>query len=118
PLGFTDAIQCFRQYITSLCRQTPDATLSFLSIGAGVCAVEVKIAELLKSESVENFTFECADINPSLLEKGRQSAEQKSLSNHFRFAPFDVNSWQPERQYHAILAIQSLHHFVELEILF
>jgi SAM-dependent methyltransferase len=58
------------------------------------------------------------DINSKLLEKGRRLAEEKKVSRHFDFAPFDVNRWQPDRQYHVIAAFQSLHHFVELELLF
>ena len=42
----------------------------------------------------------------------------KDLSKYFVFSPFDVNSWRPARKYHAVLAFQSLHHFVELEVLF
>ncbi len=38
PFGFNDAIQFFRTYMARLCRQWPDETLSFLSIGAGTCA--------------------------------------------------------------------------------
>jgi SAM-dependent methyltransferase len=118
PLGFTNAIQFVRLYLARVCRQFPADTVSFLSIGAGTCASEINIAEWLRENSIENYVFECVDINPRLLEKGRMLAEEKSLSNHFRFAPFDVNGWKPVRQYHAIVAFQSLHHFVELEILF
>jgi SAM-dependent methyltransferase len=118
PFGFTDAIQCFRQYMSRVCRQFPGETVSFLSIGSGTCASEINMAEWLRENSIENYTFECVDINPNLLEKGRESAADKNLSNHFTFAPFDVNRWQPKRPYHVILALQSLHHFVELEMLF
>jgi len=118
PFGFTDALQCFRLYMARLCRQMPDELLSFLSIGAGTCASEINTAEWLRENSIENFVFHCVDLNPKLLEKGRAAAAGKNLSRHFTFAPFDVNTWHPDRQYHVIVAFQSLHHFVELEILF
>ena len=118
PFGFTDSMQCFRLYMARICRQFPDETLSFLSVGAGTCASEINIAEWLRENSIENYTFECVDINPKLLEKGRSAADEKNLSKHFGFAPFDVNGWKPARQYHVIVAFQSLHHFVELEMLF
>src|SRR5436853_7855890 len=47
PLGFTDALQCFRQYMARVCRQMPSDTMSFLSIGAGTCASEINLAEWL-----------------------------------------------------------------------
>ena len=118
PFGFTDSIQCFRLYMSRLCRENPQTRLSFLSVGSGTCASEINIAEWFRENSIENYVFECADINPGLLEKGRKSAEEKNLSKHFVFKPFDVNRWRIEREYHAVVAFQSLHHFVELEVLF
>ena len=44
--------------------------------------------------------------------------EEKRLADHFKFSAFDVNKRRPSEPYHLILAIQSLHHFVELETLF
>jgi SAM-dependent methyltransferase len=118
PFGFTDAIQFVRIYMARVCRQFPGETVFFLSVGAGTCASEINIAEWLRENSIENYAFECVDINPTLLEKGRVSAGEKNLSSHFKFAPFDVNGWKPARQYHVVVAFQSLHHFVELETLF
>lgn len=118
PFGFTDALQCFRTYIARVCQRNPNGTASLLSVGAGTCTSEITIAGWLREDSIENFVFECADINPTLLDQGRALAEEKQLSSHFRFAAFDVNSWQPDQQYHVVLALQALHHFVELEVLF
>jgi len=46
------------------------------------------------------------------------AATEKGFSGRFQFATFDINSWKPAEEYHVILAIQCLHHFVELEVLF
>src|SRR5262245_40966171 len=118
PFGFTSGFECIRLYMERLCRQMPHERLSFLSVGAGTCTPDIRIAERLRENSITNFVFECQDINPGLLENGRRLAEEKDLVGHFTFAPFDVNRWQPDRQYHAIVAFQSLHHVVELELLF
>jgi SAM-dependent methyltransferase len=118
PNGFTDAIQFVRTYLARVCREFPAEPVSFLSIGAGTCSSEINIAEWLRENGIENYTLECADINPRLVEKGRALARQKNLLDRLEFAPFDVNRWKPARQYHAIVAFQSLHHFVELEVLF
>jgi 2-polyprenyl-3-methyl-5-hydroxy-6-metoxy-1,4-benzoquinol methylase len=117
PFGFTDAIQFFRTYLACVCRRDPNKTFSFLSVGAGMSPSEINIAEWLREVGIHNYTFECLDINSELLKHARDSAAEKSLSDRFTFETFDVNSWRPRRQYDAILAIQSLHHIVELEVL-
>ena len=118
PFGFTNAIEFFRTYMGRMCRAAPDQTLSFMSIGAGACASEINIAEWFGENGIQNYRFECIDINPEPLERGRRSAMEKGLDGRFTFKIFDVNSWKPGRQYDVILAIQSLHHFVEIELLF
>ena len=118
PLGFTDVIQCFREYMARACRSMPDETAQFLSVGAGTCASEINIAEWLRENSIANYCFTCLDINPNLLKKAKASAREKDLAAHFKFETFDINSWKLHRTYQAIVAFQSLHHFVELEVLF
>ncbi len=118
PFGFTNAIEFFRTYMAALCRSAPDRTHGFLTIGAGACASEINVAEWLRENGIGNYRFECIDINPEPFERGRRSAMEKGLADHFVFETFDVNSWKPRRQYDVILAVQSLHHFVELELLF
>ncbi|MBI4474958.1 MAG: class I SAM-dependent methyltransferase [Acidobacteria bacterium] len=116
PLGFTNALECFRAYLAQLCvRQSQCA---FLSIGSGSCDAEINMAEWLKETGHHNFQFHCLDINPTLLDQGEQTAAAHAMSKHFSFSTFDVNTWQPQQKYHAVVALQSLHHIVELEILF
>ena len=118
PFGFSDSIQFFRTYIDRMSRQRPHDTLRLLSIGTGACAPEINVAEWLREVGITNYAFECVDLNPEMLRRGRVTAEDKGLSAHFKFAVFDVNTWRPDGQYDMILAIQSLHHFMELEALF
>ena len=118
PFGFTNSIEFFQTYIARMCRRRPGGTLRLLSIGTGACASEINIAEWLREAGIANYTFECVDLNTDMLLRGRHSAEEKGLSEHFRFESFDVNTWRPNGQYDAILAIQSLHHVMELETLF
>ena len=115
PFGFTNSIEFFQTYIARMCRRRPGGTLRLLSIGTGACASEINIAEWLREQGVTNYTFECVDLNPDMLLRGRRSVDEKGLSEHFRFESFDVNTWRPAGRYDAILAIQSLHHVVELE---
>ena len=118
PFGFTNSIEFFRTYMAQVCRSSAGATFAFLSVGAGNCASEINIAEWLREVGIENYTFQCVDINPELLERARVSAKQKNFLDHFEFSTFDVNTWRSSNRYHVILAVQSLHHFVELEVLF
>jgi 2-polyprenyl-3-methyl-5-hydroxy-6-metoxy-1,4-benzoquinol methylase len=118
PLGFTNTLECFRPYLLRLCQTQAPETVSFLSIGAGSCDAEINMARWLHESGSKNFSFECADINDSSIDKARQTAAANGVDGNFAFSLFDVNKWKPKTKYHAILALQSLHHVVELELLF
>jgi hypothetical protein len=118
PLGFTNAMEMFRMYMVRVCREKMPETCWFLSIGAGDSAPEINMAEWLIENDIHNFVFECLDLNSEVLDRGEQSACAKGLRENFKFTNADVNSWHPARQYMIILAVQALHHFVELEALF
>jgi len=117
-LGFSNSAEMFRIYIARVCREFPGEVCTVLSIGSGDSATEIDIAQWLLEQDIGNFRFECLDLNAEVLERGRRSALEKGLSDRLEFAPFDINTWKPTRPYHIILAIQCLHHFVELELLF
>jgi len=116
--GFASSIEMFRIYIARVCREHPEQLCVVLSIGAGDAATEINIAQWLFEQNVRNFQFECLDLNPEVLDRGRQAAFEKGYADQFTFSMFDVNAWEPVRQYHVIVAIQCLHHFLELELLF
>lgn len=118
PFGFRNCIECFRSYIAGICHEKAPSTVFVLSVGAGDSATEINIAEWLRENSISNYRFECLDLNPDVLRRGKASAKAKGLDDRFSFASFDVNSWKPKRSYDVVLAFQSLHHFVELELLF
>jgi len=118
PFGFRNCIECFRSYIGRTCNENAPSTTFILSVGAGDCATEINIAEWLRENGIASYRFECLDLNAEVLSRGRKSAASKGLSDHFSFSTFDVNSWKPRRSYDIVLAFQSLHHFVELELLF
>ncbi len=119
PFGFANSIEFFRTYIARMCVEKSPETVSILSIGSGNCASEINIAEWLREQSIGNYRFECVDINPALLKRGAASADVKGLTRQFVFSSFDLNRKRsPGQMYHFVLAIQSLHHIVELEELF
>lgn len=118
PLGFTSAADCIRRYLERQCRALPKQTRTFLSIGAGIGQAEIDMAAWFRSQGLDNFRFECLDINPALVEQGARAARDRGLADCVAFKAFDINTWRPIRQYDAVLALQSLHHVVELERLF
>ncbi len=118
PFGFRNSVEFFRTYIAQVCAKKPGETVSILSVGAGNCATEINIAEWLRETGIENYTFECLDINPEVLKRAQTSASEKGFADRFTLGTFDINTWKPKHPYDVILAIQSLHHFVELELLF
>jgi SAM-dependent methyltransferase len=89
-----------------------------LSIGAGNCDTEVRLAQSLVDAGCHAFLIECMDINGAMLERGRNAANEAGLAGHVLPIRGDFNRWVPEGRYDAIIANQSLHHVLELEHLF
>jgi SAM-dependent methyltransferase len=118
PFGFANALECFRSYLKQLCIDHAPQKCAFLSIGAGSGDAEINMARWLYETGTKNFYFECMDINPASVEKGRQSARWNGVQESLSFSVFDVNQWKPRSEYHAVVALQSLHHVQELELLF
>ncbi len=118
PFGFTNVIEFFRMRIAEICRGHPSETVAIASVGAGDCAPEINIAEWLREIGIRNFSFECFDLNPEVLRRAKSAAEAKGVAGHFTFKVFDINRWKPANNYRVILAIQSLHHVLELDALF
>jgi trans-aconitate methyltransferase len=92
--------------------------VSVVSLGCGDGESEVRVAALLVERGIGDFSLECFDLNPELLERARRRAEDAGVAAHFRFSAGDLNDWQPTRRYDVIMANQSLHHVLELERLF
>jgi SAM-dependent methyltransferase len=117
-LGFSNPDEFYVQYIAQFARSSPQSTCNILSVGAGNCDAEVRLSELLAVGHIHNFAFHCLDINPQMLARGEQLAQERNLTSHFVFVETDINSWEPRTSYDIVIANQSLHHFVELELLF
>ena len=100
------------------CARRAEGTARLVSLGAGNCDTEVRLALLLKERGVRDFTLECVDINQQMLERGRGLASAAGVQREVLPIPGDFNHWTPARAYHAVIANQSLHHVLELESLF
>lgn len=92
--------------------------LNYISIGAGNCDTEVRIAVRLQALGLKDFCIECLDLNQNMLSRGEKLAFDNGVSEHLSFIEVDLNKWQAKKQYISVIANQSLHHIVGLERLF
>ena len=90
----------------------------FLSIGSGYCDTEIRIAKMLHQRGLHSFKFECLELNPHLLARGKEMAEAEGMEDTMIFTEADFNFWEPSSEYSGIMANHSLHHVVNLEGLF
>lgn len=118
PFGFNDAEQLYLLECRKLHQQTGGRFLDILSIGAGNCDMEVRLAGKLLDEGLENFCIECLDINAAMLERGMALAREQGVGAFLTTVRADFNAWRADKPYDAVLATQCLHHVLELEHLF
>ena len=88
---------------------------SFVSLGSGSCATEIRIAQFLLECDCRDFTIECFELNEGLLADSRAMAANAGVDAFVRPTRGDFNSWSPAKYYDGILANNSLHHVVNLE---
>lgn len=116
--GFSNPDQLFAKHLRESALRRGVTAPVFLSIGAGNCDTEVRVARLLREAGLDDFRIECLDLNASMLERGRHLAEREGVGRHITGIRADFNAWRSSRQYDGVMANQSLHHVVNLEGLF
>jgi len=116
--GFSDPEELYSEYWVRGARANGDAPPVFLSIGAGNCDTEIRVAQRLRKAGISRFVIECLDLNGAMLQRGRDLASEAGLDAHLAFVEGDFNHWEGSRQYTGVMAHQSLHHVVALERLF
>lgn len=89
--------------------------MKVLSLGAGDAWVEVDIARKLVEAGLDDFKIQCAEISGHLIERGLERAHKAGLARHIDYEHSDLNALKPEGKVAAVMANQSLHHFVDLE---
>lgn len=117
-LGISGVTEFFLEYVQQACYLIPEGTVQVASLGAGNCDTEVEMAQKLLSLNIANFVIDCVDINPYMLQRGRDLAHKKKVGEYLRFLQSDIQDWSVSGQYDVVMANQSLHHFQELEVLF
>ena len=114
--GFSQPEEFFANHIER--SLVPGRASWIFSVGAGNCDAEARIAGILQARGKREFIIECLDINPAMLERGRELAARHGVLSRMAFTHGDFNSWQPAREYQAVIANQALHHVLALEHLF
>jgi len=121
-LGFKGSIEFMIDPIQWQGERNPGRVIRCLSLGSGNCDQEIRIASQLRARGFTAFQMECLDLNETMLERGQAAATEQGLADNFIFTAGDFNQWRPSAEYDAeydvVLAIQALHHVMELEHLF
>lgn len=114
-LGCAGPKELFACYLREGARLGSALRPAFASIGSGDGNNEIEVARLLLEAGLHDFTIECLEMNPALIDRAAAAAQSAGLAKHFVFTQVDFNTWEPSRMYHGIVANQSLHHVVNLE---
>lgn len=115
--GYSNPDAFFAHYIGQ-CVGSDKSVGTIISLGSGNCDTEVRVARLLLDQGVRNFRIECLDMNPAMLQRGRELALSQGLEAHVLTREVDLNAWHQEDPVAGVMANQSLHHFVALESIF
>ena len=115
-LGYKSISDIYFQHCRQALLNKPRA--NFCSIGAGNCELEINLVKQLTKAGFSNFSFKCIDVNQNMLDRGIKKAAELGIEKQIQFQATDLNSWCDRHQYDVILAVQCLHHFVELENIF
>jgi SAM-dependent methyltransferase len=118
PIGGPHPRDVFARYLFEGAQRCADGTPTFLSIGSGDANNEVEVARMLAQAGCSEFAIECLEMSPVLIDRAAGAVREAGLEGRITFTAQDVNTWQPSRGYHGIMANQSLHHVMNLEGLF
>ena len=116
--GFANPDEFFLVHVLACCAGEPLHSRRFVSLGAGNCDSEVRLARGLVANGHSDFIIECVDSNAHMLARGYDLASKQNVAQHILGVRADLNAWIPSGRYDAVIANQSLHHVVNLEGLF
>ena len=116
--GFSSPDDMFLQSLAKQLALAPGRTNRFVSLGCGNGDLEIKLAKQIRQLGGTDFVLDCLDVNPAMLDRGTAQAAEAGLGGNVNFIRADLNEWDPQTEYNAALAHQSLHHVVNLEHLF
>jgi SAM-dependent methyltransferase len=113
--GFSHPEAMYSHYFAEGYQASSRPRRTLVSIGAGNCETEVRLAEDLIRRGHLEFVIECVELNAGLLQQGSELAQRKGVAEHIVMVCSDFNSWSPTTTYDGVLANSSLHHVLNLE---
>src|SRR5690242_15354475 len=67
--GFSNPHQFLAKFLNESAARAGTDHPVFLSVGAGNCDTEVRVAKLLRERGMHDFTIQCLDVNASMLRR-------------------------------------------------
>ena len=116
--GYSSIEDFFLRNLQRAFLESGDSPKRCVSLGAGNCDFEVRLARLLVSLGMRDFVIECVDFNQTMLERGAERAAAQGVTEYIVAVRADLNDWTPVGKYDAVIANMSLHHVINLEGLF
>jgi O-antigen biosynthesis protein len=113
--GFNTIAELFSSNLLVARDRTGTVEPRFVSVGSGNCDLEVSVAKKLIDGGFKDFILECVEINPIMLERGKEMARENGILRNMRFIHGDFNTWVANCEYDAVIANHSLHHVTQLE---
>jgi SAM-dependent methyltransferase len=117
-LGVASIGALWERSLEEQCRRKAPEPVRLVSLGAGNGDSEQQLAVRLAERGVTNLELLLLELNPSMIQRGMQSAERLGLDQRVRMERADLNTWVASGPADVYLAVHSLHHVVELEHLF
>lgn len=116
-IGVTGPDDFFLRHLER-CYDGGEGERCFVSIGAGHCDLEIRLAQRLIASGRDRFVVEALEVNRSMIDAALARVASAGVAAQVRPQRCDVNTWTPARVYDAVIANHSLHHLVALEHLF
>ena len=116
-IGVTGPDDFFLRHLER-CYDDGEGERYFVSIGAGHCDLEIRLAQRLIAAGRDRFLIDALEVNRSMIDSALARAAAAGVTGQVRPQRCDVNSWNPALVCDAVIANHSLHHLVALEHLF
>jgi SAM-dependent methyltransferase len=117
-LDVVDLESLFDQCVAEQCRRCAPDNARLVSLGAGNGETELPMAKRLADRGVRNLELVLLELNESMLERALATAAELGIADRVRVQATDLNVWTATEPTDIYLAVQSLHHVVELEHLY
>lgn len=116
--GYRSIFDAYFAAIADAAKKKAGKRAVLYSIGAGDCNVEITLAERLHKASIDNARIVCLELSPLRLLRAERQASSKQVSGLMEFRETDLNNWEAEEPVDVFIAHHTLHHLVELEIIY